>query len=241
MNNQTGSLLRTGGATAILNMGEYAKYQGREIKIGTCEDMLYLRADQARSVEPMRGNVDPVKDAGAIRFRFPFPQEDGKEPGSFEPFVTLGVYGVEVPDGVDHGTVQFSSQHGLLASLPCPESKAGKESGIRFHYNGYSGKVKIAQQRLIGEQLVLVCQCGSCGTPYRYPTLEDAQPVIDALLRQADETEQSHQRNKRQDDAGKDPRAEYFREVARRITAGYIRPNAWSREAQKRVEALAEA
>lgn len=27
-------------------MGEYATYKGQEIKIGTCEDCYYLRADQ---------------------------------------------------------------------------------------------------------------------------------------------------------------------------------------------------
>lgn len=29
-------------------MGEFAKYNGNEIKIGICENMYYLRADQAR-------------------------------------------------------------------------------------------------------------------------------------------------------------------------------------------------
>ena len=29
-------------------MGEYAKYAGERVKIGTCEDMYYLRDDQAK-------------------------------------------------------------------------------------------------------------------------------------------------------------------------------------------------
>ena len=40
-------------------MGEYAKYQGEEIKIGTCEDLYYLRADQAFKVEGIDNSLDP--------------------------------------------------------------------------------------------------------------------------------------------------------------------------------------
>ena len=67
-------------------MGEYAtrKDIGERIKIGTCESMYYLRADQAREVYAEPGNVDPIADAAAIRFRFPFPDEDGIEPGNFD-------------------------------------------------------------------------------------------------------------------------------------------------------------
>jgi hypothetical protein len=58
-------------------MGEYARYNGSDIKIGTCEDMYYLRADQAHLVTaPVDGMLDPIKYAAQIRFRFPFPEED---------------------------------------------------------------------------------------------------------------------------------------------------------------------
>ena len=63
-------------------MGEYAKYNGQQIKIGTCESMYYLRADQAHLVQAMSGNVNPITDCESIRFRFPFPEEDGCKPGS---------------------------------------------------------------------------------------------------------------------------------------------------------------
>lgn len=55
-------------------MGEYAMYGGHQIKIGTCEDMYYLRADQAQRVRPERGSVDPFRQAPEIRFRFPWPE-----------------------------------------------------------------------------------------------------------------------------------------------------------------------
>lgn len=67
-------------------MGENASYQGQEIKIGTCENMYYLRADQAHLVTALPGNLDPVKRADAIRFRFPFPDEDHIAPGDFRDY-----------------------------------------------------------------------------------------------------------------------------------------------------------
>src|SRR5260221_7419635 len=133
-------------------MGEYARYNGQEVKIGTCENMYYLRADQARKVTPLPNSVDPVKDAASIRFRFPFPDEDSFEPGSGKFHDanynrSVAISGVEVPEGVEHSTIQFSSGHGYLVSLPCPESTEGK--GFTFHHNGFAGAAHIVQQRCI--------------------------------------------------------------------------------------------
>ncbi len=36
-------------------MGEYAIYRGERIKIGTCEDMYYLRPDQVHLVKRVSG------------------------------------------------------------------------------------------------------------------------------------------------------------------------------------------
>ncbi len=55
-------------------MGEYAQYNGNEIKIGTWGNMYYLRFDQVGKVHPLPNNLDPrAKDIlEVIRFRFPF-------------------------------------------------------------------------------------------------------------------------------------------------------------------------
>lgn len=69
-------------------MGEYAtrKSDGQEIKIGTCESMYYLRYEDRAKVRHLSGNVNPVKDAGELRFRLPFPDEDGIQPGEYEDY-----------------------------------------------------------------------------------------------------------------------------------------------------------
>src|SRR5437016_4579142 len=63
-------------------MGEYAQYGGQDVKIGTCEDMYYLRYDQRWQVQALDGNVNPVLDVAHLRFRFPWPDEDTIPPGA---------------------------------------------------------------------------------------------------------------------------------------------------------------
>jgi len=157
-------------------MGEYAKHKGEEIKIGTCEDMYYLRFDQRHLVQALPGNVDPNSDdALSIRFRFPWPNEDRNEPGDFEQYdkgVAVHYYDaygmvkqddIKAPAGVDHYTVQFVAHAGYLLSLPCPEGpqvlelplNGGKMTvdlkGLNIHRNGFSGAVQLVRQKLLAD------------------------------------------------------------------------------------------
>lgn len=201
-------------------MGEYAKYSGEEIKIGTCENMYYLRADQAHRVQALPGNVDPVRDAGEIRFRFPWPDEDVQAPGSFERCErSVAIHGVPLPEDFDHSTVQFTSGNGFLLSLPCPLSKAGQEAaekaGIKIHKNGYAGDFQITQQRFFEGNLVLIGQCGGCGAKFRLPTMAEAAPVVEACLAEADKRINGVE-------SQKDPStARWWMTIAARILDGY--------------------
>lgn len=165
-------------------MGEYALYQGDRVKIGTCEEMLYLRAEQAREVCAEAGNVDPVRDARQIRFRFPWPDEDGTAPGHYDdPFRRRRIDGVSAPEGVDHGSVQFRAEReGYVCSLPCPESGAELPDGVRIARNGFAGATFLCEQAIRGEEglLCVILQC-ACGTKWNVPTLEGALPVLEAL------------------------------------------------------------
>lgn len=211
-------------------MGEYARYEGQNVKIGTCEDMYYLRWDQAHKVQPLASSVDPAgQHAGQLRFRFPFPDEDGIEPGDFRNFDRgVRVDGVRAPaelDG-DHYTVQFKADNGYLVSLPCPEAPA--DHGFTIHRNGYGGAVHLVQQRWHEGRLVGVVGCGGCGMRWRLATLEDAEPVATALRAEADRRCHvarmgGHYRN---DDGTYDEEAiayqgAWHRKVADRLLAGY--------------------
>lgn len=196
-------------------MGEYAKYHGQEIKIGTCEQMYYLRADQVELIQAIPHIVNPKlrSEAEQIRFRFPFPDEDGIEPGSFSDYDrAFPVWGIEPPESVEHSFLQFTRNYpesgGILLSTPCPRSKEAKAAGLKFHYNGYSGPVGIHSQRLVNGELRLVLRCMDCGALWREDTLEDCKPVLKAL----EETE-------------------IGRKIALRIIDGYTKPNFWSKPA----------
>lgn len=215
-------------------MGEYATYCGDRVKIGTCEDMYYLRADQVRQLD----GSDIGSHWDAVRFRFPFPDEDQTEPGGFRDYDrSVPAWGVEPPAELEHRSIQFKANYpdrGILLSLPCPFSEEGKASSIRYQFNGFAGAVRIVQQRIWEGHLVLVAECGACSARYRYPTFADAEPVVVACRAQAD-------RLQREAELARPPRTDgqvaWWHTIADRITAGYLNPPELARRYAVEVEA----
>lgn len=161
-------------------MGEYAKCGGKNIKIGTCEDMYYLRFDQRAMVRGVSGSVDPNGSAAlAIRFRFPWPDEDHIQPGSFDNFDrAIPAYGFAMPDGVDHYSVQFVASVGYNVCLPCPEGTPDP----RIHRNGFRGSVLLVRQKLLADgRVVPICMCGGCGALWRMEDPDDIQRLADCF------------------------------------------------------------
>lgn len=207
-------------------MGENARYNGELIKIGTCEDLYYLRADQVTdprlSWEPNSLNPLDPETLKVIRFRFPFPEEDNITPGLFPEFDHgVGVHGVFPPREIEHCSIQFADTRGrgLLVSLPCPESGAGRFAEYTVHYNNYRGKVRLVQQAARGGVLAIVCECGSCGAKYSLPELAEAQPIIDYFFREAERVAAENQLYA----------ATWNYTVAKRIKDGYTNPPVWAR------------
>ena len=69
-------------------MGEYLKINGEEVKIGTCESMYYARYSQLKKLadaghKEAATYVDP---SIRILYRFPFPDEDGTNIGTYDNF-----------------------------------------------------------------------------------------------------------------------------------------------------------
>lgn len=179
-------------------MGEYAKRRadGAEIKIGTCESMYYLRADQVDQVDPLAGSCDPARERiqNVIRFRFPFPWEDGIPPGGFDSHEPPSVF-VNVPtaDRAAHGTVQFSAgsdrRGWLLTALPCPVG-GQLPPGVVVHRNGWPGDVELAFQGWrVGpdgrRDLRTIVRCRVCGSMWSLPR-EDAEAAAVSLRERAD-------------------------------------------------------
>ena len=104
-------------------MGEYAYYKDGEVKIGTCEEMMYLRWEDRHIIDPKPNNVDPKTTPRGLFFRLPFPDEDHLGPGSYDP-PRRGVplYGYRIDDGnqtSNPGIIQISHESGMLINVPC--------------------------------------------------------------------------------------------------------------------------
>ena len=175
-------------------MGEYAirKSDGEEVKIGTCEDMYYLRYEQRGAVRALDGNVDPASDDRfALRFRFPWPDEDDIEVGS-DKYHDNGYHrGITVPGmaadpNVEHYNVQFVAQHqGYVTSLPCPEANPNPT----IHRNGFAGAVQlVAQKPLKDGRVVPILRC-ACGAMWR---LEDASEITALAVAFRSEGDRKH-------------------------------------------------
>lgn len=194
-------------------MGEYAILGNHQVKIGTCENMYYLRADQRHMVRPERGSVNPASNdhQRTIRFRFPWPDEDTVLPGAFDPYDrAVAIHGEDVtlPDTLEHYAIQFVSTHGYNLCLPCPEGPKASH-GLTVHRNGFAGRVRLVQQAYRNGFLVPICECGGCGARYNLPELKDAEPLILACRAEAD-------RHQRRGESGT-----WWHTVADRIEAGY--------------------
>jgi hypothetical protein len=193
-------------------VGEYAIYRGERIKIGTCEDMYYLRAEQRDRVTGWDG------DWLTVRFRFPWPDEDHVEPGgAFEDHergLTLPGLVPPVELAAEHYRVQFLASVGYNVCLPCPESGErvtdGTGGALTVHRNGFAGAVSLVQQRFWEGSLVGVLRCRGCGLAWRLETASDLTPVLEVVRAEAQLREQRS--------AGT---GDWYAQVADRLLAGY--------------------
>jgi hypothetical protein len=205
-------------------MSEHAYHNGSRVKIGTCEDMLYLRADQAHLVtldDLTAQPTDPLKDWADIRFRFPWPDEDDVDPGGFDdPDRSLVIPAdlMQFPKNVRHDEVQFASAYrsGYLLVTLCPELVLANRIGSMKVTRHSDGAVELIQQRVHGGKLIAVARCVACRSAWRMPTVDDAMPLVVAVRSMAD-------RAARPGGEGME-RAGFLHAVADRVVRGYADP-----------------
>lgn len=194
-------------------MGEYATCGGQRVKIGTCEDMYYLRAEQTRAIGEYEFGPEVL---AAVRFRFPWPDEDGTPPGGFDdPFRGLKLWGFELPE-IEHGLVQFSAQNGYLVSLPCPEGPT-TDQPYTVGRNGYGGPASLTQQAWRGGRLVGIAQCNGCGHAFR---LEDGAEDLAAVCIRSQADDQIRTADQNGTDGNREIGGR-FHLIADRLLAGY--------------------
>lgn len=168
-------------------MGEYAKVNGTQVKIGTCEDMMYLRFEDRDLCRPIPGNVDIRNDSIAAEcfFRLPYPDEDGKGPGG-EPDRGLRLYRTVTDESgrqdwaedfadpdLEPGTLQMTHGSGLLLNVPCHHGAKLPDVGpARALWNGKIWSLELSRLRCVSEsgrlRLYPVVRCRWCRKMWRY-------------------------------------------------------------------------
>lgn len=206
-------------------MGEYATFRGESVKIGTCEDMYYLRHEHRHMVTPERGNVDPVAGVCGLRFRFPWPDEDATaEPGRDDDghrYDRSVAVDLDLSSATfEHYAVQFVAHAGYVTSLPCPESPEGARLPFTIHRNGFSGRYHLCQQKqLMDGRLVPIMKCGGCGAKFRLEDPAMIEAVVVALRAEADRLQRLWRMHP-QFDGSTDGAATWYHTVADRVAAG---------------------
>lgn len=199
-------------------MGEYGKYLNREIKLGTCESMYYIRYSQRGLIAPLPNSLNIQDDSilSHIRFRFPWPDEDSLEPGDYENFGrTELIPNSKSPKDADHGAASFSMGKGYFLRGPCPCSGAaysanGEELEVRLRSGDPEGDLELMQQAVRGGTLCIAVLCRACGECWSLGK-EGAEESVCAPL----EKEIERLRPLASE------RGAFWSEVLRRIRAGY--------------------
>jgi hypothetical protein len=176
-------------------MGEYAtrRADGARIKIGTCSDMLYLRLSDVGAVSALRGNVDPQTDTG-LRFRVPFPDEDGLEPGAYgdpfrgEPLLDGPHAGYWVPDWLadaEPGLLQMTHPSGLLVNVPCHHGFKLPDLGAAasVHWNGQGVPLQLSNLKRTEAGVLPVVGCRACSRRWVRPWADVLPRLVDDALR----------------------------------------------------------
>ena len=172
-------------------MGEYAerKSDRKEIKIGTCENMYYLRYSDRDKVRPLENNLDPSDEEtiNELRWRLPFPDEDNTQPGDYgDAFRGAKLYNFTNPETTgDPGIVQLSSQTGLLVNITCYHGEKLPENtkDVKFFWNGKDSSYELRHLKFINGVPFGVYTCIECRQSWRIPLKE----IIPFMVRYEDQ------------------------------------------------------
>ncbi len=169
-------------------MGEYAKFNGHEIKIGTCECMYFLRYEDRNKVEQLPNSLDPATQKNLF-WRLPFPDEDHIQPGNYDDFNRgVRLYNPKLGDFRDEsalndtGTIQLThKESGLLANITCYHGMKLPENSdnARFHWNGKGHSFELVHIKNSDKGIRAVYKCRHCNQLW---STDEWDEVLDYIL-----------------------------------------------------------
>jgi len=174
-------------------MGEYAirKSDDEQVKIGTCEDMYYLRYEDRDKVRKLANSLDPSRELD-LRFRLPFPDEDGVKPGEYQDYNRgerlyaendTECRNLQIPDD-DPGIIQLTHLSGLLLNVPCHHGQKlpAVTSDMRAFWNGKSYALILSSIKNTADGIKPVARCRFCNNAWRFDWA-DVFPYVNGELR----------------------------------------------------------
>ncbi len=218
-------------------MGEYIKYQGKEIKLGTCEDLYYARLGQLEeavavdALEGLGGNLNPAEyldPKNGWRYRFPFPEEDDIDMGDFKDYnkglvIQLQPEDYGIIEGMEHNDTWHSCHpkgggYNVNIATPCPQSKdfdwtftQQPDNAIKkLNHSPMTWRiVEITQQKQVDGEVWTVIDCPYCIGKARIDR-EDALKLVHSI-------EVGYINCRDATDSNK----EHYQKVIDRVMAGY--------------------
>lgn len=151
-------------------MGEYAKRaDGVEVKIGTCENMYYLRYENRAQVSKLSNSLDPNTELN-LRWRLPFPDEDHIKTGEYHEYNRgYELNGYSDPDNAtDTGTMQLF-KFGMLLNVRCYHGEKLPEDTkeINIHWNGKQAFYVLSMIKNTEEGIFPIIECKACRNMWR--------------------------------------------------------------------------
>src|SRR3990167_4240466 len=183
-------------------MGEYARFNGNTIKLGTCESMYYVRFEDRDKVQPESHSLNAATAPGLF-WRLPFPDEDDNGPGNYPDYNRgLRLYRVLKdpensfrPDRVedfedtetvsDPGIIQLTHKCGLLLNVPCYHGIGlpQVQKPMQAFWNGRGHFFELASVKdHPGRGLMPVVHCRHCGHMWRYEWAEILPFVAEEVM-----------------------------------------------------------
>ena len=193
-------------------MGEYTKINGEQVKLGTCENLYYMRFEQLKQLDA-EARAEYGDESQGYRYRFPFPEEDTRQLGNYEDHNKMRIYNVtskpELCADMDHNTICSSHSapgggYNINIINDCPMSKEfkGKSSPRDWRIIG------ICQQKQVNGELWTVVECPYCGAKSRLDK-EAALELCEVIEREANFI-------------GQTPSTKVYNlEILKRVLAGY--------------------
>lgn len=148
-------------------MGEYAKHNGQEIKIATCEEMFILPSVAAECT-PLPNSFDPRDPQVLQHVRFPLPRTVGTST------ICSGTM-VKSLDEQKHDALNHWFGGGLQISIPCSlvRTQYVLENGIRFFRNAGAHGYKVTGFAIRQGCRALIVECVDCG--HKWSVLENPE------------------------------------------------------------------